>query len=66
MGSIEANEIPIRTSIKSCEMSHVQFPFRKVSPLSHISISVKYFTETEILSFPLVSAGVKLYDSIIM
>lgn len=51
---------------KAVKFPMCNFLLEKVSPLSHISISVKYFTETKSFSFPLVSARIELYDSIIM
>lgn len=68
MGSIEANEIPVRTNIEICEIpcGHKLCSFSKRFLLSHIlslvSISVKYFDETQIFSFPPILAGVQLYD----
>lgn len=69
MGNIEANEIPSGTNTESCEISHghklcISFQKRFLNPhfWSLVSISVKYFDETEIFSFPPGSADALLYD----
>lgn len=62
MGSIEANEIPVRTNTENCKIprGHELCSFSQRFLLSHIlslvSVSVKYFDETQIL------ADVQLYD----
>lgn len=65
-GSIEANEIP---NTEGCEISYghkLCISFQKMFLNPHIwslvSISVKYFDETEIFSFPPGSADALLYN----